>query len=330
MKKILIDKETEKDIISLYRDTDINLEELAKTYSIGKPRLKKILDEYSVPIKKPGKQNYFGEITLENYKIPMFNIDCSEDENVIAICKQSGKGFNDYSNKSGALTKHFTDNFPNIKIPVDNIPIKKYYLENGKNWFEDYFDFKIIKKDYKYIKPIVDIKEVMKKNKDKKYLTELSLFKIIFDIDNNSIRNFKVDGYSYDIMFTFKGIKFLVEYDGPTHYSDNDTILRDEKKNKIANDNDFVIIRIPYFIQLDNITFKYYFGFDYNIETSFPHGFITTKYFPSHFVSRGIRRFEKELLSSPVKKQILISLKNQVKNGKEKKQILPDELFYLI
>jgi len=146
MRKVVLDEDMEKDIVSLYCDMQIGIEELCKTYSVGKLRIKEILNKHSIPIKKRGAQNMFSEeVNLTEFKVPPFIIECDENEKVVAVCKKTGKQFNDYSNKSGALSKYYKENFPEIEIPTDNIPIKKYFLENGKNWFEEYFDFKIIK-----------------------------------------------------------------------------------------------------------------------------------------------------------------------------------------
>jgi hypothetical protein len=81
----------------------------------------------------------------KEFKLPIFRIECGVEEKVIAICKHTGKQFNDYSNKSGLLTKHFKENFPDIIVPMGNRQIKIFYIKNNKFWFEDYFDFEKVK-----------------------------------------------------------------------------------------------------------------------------------------------------------------------------------------
>ena len=72
---------------------------------------------------------------LSEFSVPPFIIECEGNEKVIAICRKTGNEFNYYSNKSASLTKYYKTNFSDINIPIDNHNIKKYFIENGKNWF---------------------------------------------------------------------------------------------------------------------------------------------------------------------------------------------------
>jgi hypothetical protein len=74
------------------------------------------------------------------------------------------------------------------------------------------------------------------------------------------------------------------------------------------------VVRFPYWIQLDNLTLKHYFGLEAEIEQSFPHGFITTKLFPASFCELGIERFRAELLPLPasVRDAVISSLRQRV------------------
>ena len=75
------------------------------------------------------------------------------------------------------------------------------------------------------------------------------------------------------------------------------------------------VIRVPYWVQLDNMTVRHYFGFEAEIEQSFPHGFITTRHFPASFCELGISRFRQELQSLPqqVKAAVVESLRERVR-----------------
>ena len=88
---------------------------------------------------------------------------------------------------------------------------------------------------------------------------------------------------------------------------------------------------LPYWVQLDNITVRHYFGVEAEIGQNFPHGFITTKYFPASFCELGIARFIQELQSLPtqVKTAVVDSLRERVKeHGME--YVVPSPLRYLI
>jgi hypothetical protein len=140
-----------------------------------------------------------------------------------------------------------------------------------------------------------------------KYLTEKLLgdfLKKLYGV-HNVIEQFPVDGTRMKIDYkvtTHDGRDLFVEFDGDSHYCRPDVIYRDGLKKDWAGD---MLIRIPYFVQLDEFTIRHYFGVniwdypnmvdggDYNY---FTHGFVSSKVvFPSQFCSQGINRFFAEL-----------------------------------
>jgi hypothetical protein len=124
---------------------------------------------------------------------------------------------------------------------------------------------------------------------------------------------------------------FLVEYDGDEHYRHSLKIKGDHEKDKLARQNKMSLIRVPYWVQLDNTTVRHYFGFEGEIKQNFPHGFITTKHFPASFCELGIMRFLQELQSLPmlVKTAVLQSLRDRV-NEYGLDYVLPSPLRDLI
>ena len=46
----------------------------------------------------------------------------------------------------------------------------------------------------------------------------------------------------------------LVEYDGDEHYRDSLKIKADIEKDQFAQKNDMRLVRMPYWVQLDNLT----------------------------------------------------------------------------
>jgi len=127
------------------------------------------------------------------------------------------------------------------------------------------------------------------------------------------------------------GIVTVVEYDGDEHYRHSMKIKADKSKDEIARKQGYSVVRFPYWIQLDGLTLKHYFGLEAQIEQTFPHGFITTKLFPASFCELGIKRFQAELLALPesVRKAVIASLRQRVaEHGAE--YVLPLALRNLI
>jgi hypothetical protein len=90
------------------------------------------------------------------------------------------------------------------------------------------------------------------------------------------------------------------------------------------------VVRLPYWVQLDQTTVWHYFGLSAEIERSFPHGFITTKLFPASYCELGVQRFRRELKGLPpdVKAAVIQFLQDRIRTfGLE--YVLPIALRYL-
>lgn len=169
------------------------------------------------------------------------------------------------------------------------------------------------------------------------YLTEAKLGEIIDawaeSTDRVVIRQFslynkrlKYDFFVRDKELTEGATVFFVEFDGDTHFRDAQVMERDRRKEIDATEYGFDIdsqlieklyvdtdeeetfdyfesinvkfVRIPYFVQLTNETWEYYFEESHPKPEMFPtfnHGFVTTKWFPESFCVGGIERFRKIL-----------------------------------
>ncbi|MFL5243174.1 MAG: hypothetical protein ACJ8FY_13800 [Gemmataceae bacterium] len=131
----------------------------------------------------------------------------------------------------------------------------------------------------------------------------------------------------FDMAFLDHSTKVLVEYDGDEHYRDSMKIKADRQKDKLATENGMRLVRIPYWVQLDQTMARHWFGLEADIEQSFPHGFITTKLFPASFCELGIARFRRELNSLPttVRDAVVASLRERIaEHGVE--YVLPADL----
>ena len=118
----------------------------------------------------------------------------------------------------------------------------------------------------------------------------------------------------WDMSYQLDGIITLVEYDGDEHYRHSMKIKGDRAKDEIARTQGCRMVRFPYWMQLDNLTLKHYFGLEAQVEQSFRHGFITTKLFPASFCELGVERFRAELLATPasVREAVISSLRQRV------------------
>jgi predicted transcriptional regulator len=139
-----LSQEEKFDIIDKYQNSDTGIEALTKIFGVGKLKIKDVLIEANIEFKKKGNQskNNYIELT-DNYKLIIFE---SETGEYIATCKQTGKVFKDANNYSGALTAHLKTLHPEIEIPANTYLNKRYELEHGKKWYEDYFDIQEVDK----------------------------------------------------------------------------------------------------------------------------------------------------------------------------------------
>jgi hypothetical protein len=155
------------------------------------------------------------------------------------------------------------------------------------------------------------------------YLTQNKLFDILLKIfrEENLIGSElpAIPGTRsrFDMAFKKDGKIYIVEMDGNYHYQNSLSIKADRIKDVWAlSQEGYVIIRIPYWVQLNTQTFVHYFGFEpgYEIKTNFPHGFIRTRILPASFCDMGIKRFDLELKKLPdnVRAEVLESLQNKV------------------
>jgi hypothetical protein len=131
---------------------------------------------------------------------------------------------------------------------------------------------------------------------------------IELNLDEKGLRKYKWDmGYFIDGNTTY------VEFDGHIHYQSPENIGRDKFKDQLLFDRKILTVRIPYWVQLTSETLHHYFGLEAEIIQNFPHGFITTKEYPSSYCEMGLERFRSELSKLPE------SVRNDVINSLEKR-----------
>jgi very-short-patch-repair endonuclease len=112
-------------------------------------------------------------------------------------------------------------------------------------------------------------------------------------------------------------INLCIEFDGFFHYQTAKCVLRDIRKDEFLNSCGIAVIRVPYFVQLDEKIVKLLFG-KYIKDTSayndYPHGFHDkAASLPADFCSLGVLRFQQDLVKFDiVKAEILNSLEKKV------------------
>ena len=120
--------------------TDFNngmgIEKLALKYHVGKLKIKTLLLENGVEMKKRGGQKQNNTYVVSDWKIEKYPSE--EGYHYIARFREDGKEFNDYMNQAGSLTSYIKE-----KIGIDTPSLydrRKYYMETGNYWWEQWFD----------------------------------------------------------------------------------------------------------------------------------------------------------------------------------------------
>ncbi len=102
---------------------------LATLFGTSHKMISKILKETGVKMNNRGNQ----VSTIINYEDKKYN-----DHKTFLTCPVTNKQFYDTINKSGSLSKHLKELYPDIIIPSFYYS-KKFYQEYGYNWFDEYF-----------------------------------------------------------------------------------------------------------------------------------------------------------------------------------------------
>lgn len=134
-KKLLTDEDV-KQIVELYKTTVNSTHKLAELYKISHKRVSSILKQNGVVVNKRGGQLKYGQEMVYKKKLDKQRKD---NLTIVAVCKKTGKEFNDYTNNSGSLSKHLVKIYPHIEIPTSFKAIM-HYNTNNQYWYEKYFD----------------------------------------------------------------------------------------------------------------------------------------------------------------------------------------------
>ena len=166
-------------------------------------------------LQRAGKYNFQDKIISTNIN----NLEDFENNEYIAICKKTGKEFEDFKNKSGIITTHLKQIFPEIIIPT-GFKRRMYYTQYKKFWYYDYFDFNVKIHNSTPIKKCpycewstkdLSNKSLLKKTKDKFLWIDLTSFKDKLKTIGFIITEKKTTSGPTEYMFSFKGIDILTK-----------------------------------------------------------------------------------------------------------------------
>lgn len=134
-----------ENLIKDYKD-GMGIYEVCAKYHIGKVKLKKILSENGVELRKKGKQ----PMDKSSFVVNDYHIKKYEEHNgfhYVAVDKKTGVSYKDYMNNAGLLTTHIEKEY-GMETPT-LYDRRKYYMETGNYWWEQWFDI-VEEKDETY------------------------------------------------------------------------------------------------------------------------------------------------------------------------------------
>jgi len=125
----------EKNEICCEYENGMTIKELYVKHKIGDRRIRKILLDNNIVINNSHKKTTSADDYIEKVNE---RFKCKSGYTFIAISKNDKTVYSDYLNKSGTLTAYIK-NILKIEVP-SLFKRKKYFHENGKQWYEQFFD----------------------------------------------------------------------------------------------------------------------------------------------------------------------------------------------
>lgn len=130
----------EKEICQNYVTTNIGVETLALKHHVGKKRIKEILLNNGIEIKKRGKQPLHDELVINWREQKYKPIDGSH---YVVYDPKTEFTTTDIDNKSGVLTTYIEQTYT-VKTPT-LYDRRKYYMRTGNYWWEQWLSVRVEK-----------------------------------------------------------------------------------------------------------------------------------------------------------------------------------------
>ena len=135
-----------QEIINDYQN-GMGIYDVCEKYHIGKLKLKTILNENGIELRKKGKQPMDkSSFVVADYRVKKYKEH--EGFHYVAVDKKTGVRYNDHMNNAGLLTSHIEREY-GIDVPT-LYDRRKYYMETGNYWWEQWFDI-IEEKNEEYL-----------------------------------------------------------------------------------------------------------------------------------------------------------------------------------
>lgn len=128
-----------EEIINEYK-IGIGVETLALKHHVGKLKIKSILIENGVEMRKRGGQKLNATYVVPDWKIEKY--PSVDGYHYVAVYRSDGKEFCDHMNQGGFLTSYIKEK-EGIEIPT-LYDRRKYYMETGNYWWEQWFDITLV------------------------------------------------------------------------------------------------------------------------------------------------------------------------------------------
>ena len=134
-------KINQQDIITDYTDGNMGVEAICSKYHIGKVKVRNILKENNIPMKKRG-----GQSNNETFLVPDYHTKKyieRDGYHFEAHDKNSSYTTNDYMNAGGFLTSYINKTY-GVEIPTLYYR-RMHYMRTGNYWWEQWFDIVEVK-----------------------------------------------------------------------------------------------------------------------------------------------------------------------------------------
>jgi len=181
-----------------------------------------------------------------------------DGKDLIAICKITKKEIKDYDNKSGAITTHLLELYPDMELP-SHYKRKDILYKTFKYWYHDHFDF-----EYRDIKDTVKCKHCAWETEDvnnvagsymnhminvhnvdvEKHLQEYPEDEIFFK-KHKKLNDREIDLKNEDNYVICKECEVKLNRITPTHLSKHNMTMEDYRiKHNITNPGDLISKRM--------------------------------------------------------------------------------------
>ena len=129
------------EVCRMYTEETIGVEALATRFHVGKAKIKQILAENGIAIKKRGAQVKNTDFVVSDWNIKKYAP--KDGYHYVATDRSTGFKTNDYENKAGMLTTHISKEY-GIEVPT-LYDRRMYYMRTGNYWWEQWFDITLEK-----------------------------------------------------------------------------------------------------------------------------------------------------------------------------------------